>query len=94
MAGPSDRDLTLGPHRYFRTLAHGLAQKGIATLRFDVRGAGASGGDLLTTHLQDRAADACQAVQALRNQLPDAVPSVGLIGMSEGGGIGLLTTAQ
>jgi len=38
VAGPTDRDGTLGPHRYFRTLAHAPAAEGIATLRFDDRG--------------------------------------------------------
>ncbi len=36
-SGPNDRDETIGPNKPFRDIAEGLAQKGIATLRFDKR---------------------------------------------------------
>jgi fermentation-respiration switch protein FrsA (DUF1100 family) len=36
-SGPNDRDETLGPNRIFRDLAEGLADRGIASLRFDKR---------------------------------------------------------
>jgi dienelactone hydrolase len=36
-AGPQDRDATLGPNRIFRDLAEGLANRGIAVLRYDKR---------------------------------------------------------
>lgn len=36
-SGPNDRDETLGPNRFFRDLAHGLASRGIAVLRYDKR---------------------------------------------------------
>lgn len=36
-SGPSDRDETTGPNRPFRTIAHALARRGIATLRYDKR---------------------------------------------------------
>jgi fermentation-respiration switch protein FrsA (DUF1100 family) len=36
-SGPQDRDSTLGPNRPFRDLAHGLAERGIAVLRFEKR---------------------------------------------------------
>jgi len=34
-SGPNDRDETMGPNKPFRDLAHGLAQKGLASLRLD-----------------------------------------------------------
>jgi dienelactone hydrolase len=36
-SGPNDRDETIGPNKPFRDLAWGLAQRGVATLRFDKR---------------------------------------------------------
>lgn len=36
-SGPQDRDETIGPNKPFRDLAHGLASKGIAVLRYEKR---------------------------------------------------------
>lgn len=36
-SGPNDRDGTLGPNRPFRDLAHGLASRGVAVLRYEKR---------------------------------------------------------
>lgn len=36
-SGPNDRDETVGPNKPFRDIAMGLAQKGIATFRYDKR---------------------------------------------------------
>ena len=36
-SGPNDRDETIGPNKPFRDLAHGLAEHGIASLRYDKR---------------------------------------------------------
>lgn len=36
-SGPHDRDETLGPNKPFRDLAHGLASRGIAVLRYEKR---------------------------------------------------------
>ena len=36
-SGPQDRDETFGPNKPFRDLAWGLAERGIATLRYDKR---------------------------------------------------------
>jgi dienelactone hydrolase len=36
-SGPQDRDETIGPNKPFRDLAWGLAERGIATLRYDKR---------------------------------------------------------
>lgn len=36
-SGPHDRDETIGPNKPFRDLANGLAEKGIAVLRYDKR---------------------------------------------------------
>ncbi|HWJ21094.1 MAG TPA: alpha/beta fold hydrolase [Gemmatimonadaceae bacterium] len=36
-SGPADRDLSVGPNKVFREIAWGLAQRGVAVLRFDKR---------------------------------------------------------
>jgi dienelactone hydrolase len=36
-SGPNDRDETIGPNKPFRDLAWGLAERGVATLRYDKR---------------------------------------------------------
>lgn len=36
-SGPNDRDETIGPNKPFRDLAHGLASRGIAVLRYEKR---------------------------------------------------------
>lgn len=36
-SGPNDRDESLGPSKPFRDLAHGLASRGVAVLRYDKR---------------------------------------------------------
>ena len=36
-SGPNNRDQTIGPNKPFRDLAHGLAEMGIATIRYDKR---------------------------------------------------------
>src|ERR1051326_6514503 len=36
-SGPNDRDETIGPNKVFADLAHGLAEQGIASLRYDKR---------------------------------------------------------
>lgn len=36
-SGPNDRDETLGPNKPFRDIAWGLAERGVATLRYDKR---------------------------------------------------------
>lgn len=36
-SGPNDRDETIGPNKPFRDLAHGLAERGIASVRYDKR---------------------------------------------------------
>ncbi|GHH31442.1 alpha/beta hydrolase [Lentzea cavernae] len=67
----------LGP-----VLAESLARRGIASVRYDRRGVGASSGDWLTTGFADNREDAVAAVDALTAR-PD-IGRVGVIGHSEG----------
>ncbi len=76
----------------FRDLAWGLAQKGIASLRYDKRGTGQSSGDWHRASLQDLVQDARAAVQFVL-RLPEAGP-VFLLGHSEGGIIAPMVAVQ
>lgn len=91
VAGPTDRDLSLGNHKYYKVLADGLAKKGIASIRYDDRGVGQSEGEFLEANLQDRTKDACKAMKFLRSELSD-IKYFGFIGMSEGAGISILAS--
>lgn len=75
-------------HRRFplgisRNLAHDLARRGLASLRYDKRGVGESGGEFLKTGFHDNTADAEAALAELRRLVPGLPLFV--VGHSEGG---------
>lgn len=85
-SGDIDRDsdhrkLALG---VTRELAVALAGAGLASLRYDKRGVGASGGTYMTTTFADALADASAALTALREQPAVDADRVLVIGHSEG----------
>ncbi len=92
VAGPDERDMRVGPHRLFGELAERMGAAGIASLRVDDRGVGGSGGDWVTTSFPDRVADACRAAAELQTRFPRT--KIGLVGMSEGGGLALHAAAS
>jgi uncharacterized protein len=67
-----------------RELASALAGAGIASLRYDKRGVGASGGEFLTTTFNDARQDAVDALAALRRHRAVDPARVLVIGHSEG----------
>jgi hypothetical protein len=85
-SGPLDRD---GNHKRLRLdisrqLAAALHDAGIASLRYDRRGVGASAGTFLAAGLHDNVADARAALEALRGR-PGVDPRrVFVLGHSEG----------
>jgi uncharacterized protein len=85
-SGPLDRD---GNHRRLRLdisrqLASALRAAGVASLRYDKRGVGASEGRFLATGLHDNVADARAALDTLRGH-PGVDPArVFVLGHSEG----------
>ncbi|SEF38222.1 hypothetical protein SAMN05421837_11956 [Amycolatopsis pretoriensis] len=83
-SGKLDRDSNAGRLRMDlgRPLAATLARHGIASLRYDRRGVGATPGDWHTVGFLDNRADAAAALQALRAH--PQVRSVGVLGHSEG----------
>lgn len=93
-SGPQDRDETLLGHKPFLVLADALTRAGIAVLRYDDRGVGASTGDFAASTTDDFVNDAEAALKALAVQ-PNIDPKrVGIIGHSEGGLIAPMVAAR
>lgn len=85
-SGPLDRDGDVRGARLgiSRDLARVLAQRGVASLRYDRRGVGASQGDFLAAGLHDNLADARAMWAWLRARTEVRHGATTLIGHSEG----------
>jgi dipeptidyl aminopeptidase/acylaminoacyl peptidase len=86
-SGAQDRDAgipVVPGYRFFRQVADTLGRRGIAVLRLDDRGWGASGGDVSTATTEDLAADVRAAVEWLRTRAEVDPARVALAGHSEG----------
>ena len=87
-SGPEGRDENAGGHLVFVVLADHLLRQGVAVLRYDKRGVGASTGDFDKATFDDLVSDAAAAFRYLKSR-PEVDPHrVGVIGHSEGGSIG------
>lgn len=84
-SGAQNRDSEVLNHRPFLIWADHLTRQGIAVLRFDERGVGASEGDFAKATSEDFAADIKAAVQFIKQQKAFKKSQLGLIGHSEGG---------
>ena len=93
-SGPNTRDEEAFGHKIFLVLADHLSRHGIAVLRYDKRGIGASGGNYKAATTFDFAADACAAVSYLRTRSEIDQHQIGMIGHSEGGLIAPLAAAR
>ncbi|RMG46776.1 MAG: alpha/beta hydrolase [Acidobacteria bacterium] len=93
-SGPQDRDETVFGHRPFLVLSDALTRRGIAVLRFDDRGVGASTGDFAAATSEDFARDAAAAVAFLRGQKTIDPARIGLVGHSEGALVAAMTAAE
>lgn len=93
VAGPNDRDLTYRGHKGFAVIADALARCGVATLRLDDRGVGASSGAWLEAPYDRLVSDALEARAMLGRDARIDGRRVGLAGLSEGGAIALLGAA-
>jgi dipeptidyl aminopeptidase/acylaminoacyl peptidase len=82
------------PYRPFMQIAGRLAACGVATLRLDDRGAGASAGDARAATLQDTAADARAALAFLRGRAGIDGRRLALLGHSYGGVVAPLVAAD
>jgi len=83
-SGPQNRDETVAGHQIFAVIADRLTRAGIAVLRYDKRGVGASKGSYAQATGADFTADAEAAEAFLRGQPGIAKDRIGLIGHSEG----------
>jgi dipeptidyl aminopeptidase/acylaminoacyl peptidase len=85
-SGPQDRDEFIGlpEYRPFRQLADSLARRGIATLRMDDRGTGASTGAFKGATSADFAEDARAGLAYLRTRPEINARALGVVGHSEG----------
>ena len=87
-SGAQDRDETLLGHKPFAVIADHLTRNGIAVLRYDDRGVGASTGDYNAATSADLATDANAAARYLMTRDDIDPMSIGFVGHSEGGMIG------
>lgn len=85
-SGPLDRDGNTARLRMDlgAPLAAALAAKGIATLRYDRRGAGGTPGDWRATGFTDNRRDAAAALSALAERPDIQADAIGVLGHSEG----------
>ncbi|SCK38815.1 hypothetical protein B046DRAFT_03553 [Streptomyces sp. LamerLS-316] len=85
-SGPLDRDGNTPklPMNLGRPVADTLAARGIATLRYDRRGNGATPGDWRAAGFTDNRRDAAAAVRALSARADVRADAIGVIGHSEG----------
>jgi fermentation-respiration switch protein FrsA (DUF1100 family) len=84
-SGPQNRNNETYDHRTFLVLADHLTRAGIAVLRSDDRGVGASAGVFEQATTEDFASDAAAALAFLRTRSEVRREAVGLLGLSEGG---------
>ena len=91
-SGTQNRDEEVFEHKPFAVIADWLARNGIASLRYDDRGAGGSTGPLEGITTENNAADAKAAVEFIRNQ--KKFGKVGVLGHSEGGTIALMLAGE
>lgn len=84
-SGPQDRDETILDHKPFAVIADHLSRKGIAVLRYDERGVGASSGEFSGATSADLATDVEAAIARLKRRKDIDPGKIILAGHSEGG---------
>ena len=91
-SGLQNRDEEIAGHKPFAVLAHHLALKGIASLRYDDRGFGKSTGDTEHATPETFASDARAAIDMLGKN--KEFGPVGILGHSEGGTIAMMIASE
>lgn len=93
-SGPQDRDEALMGHRPFWVIADHFSRAGVAVLRVDDRGVGASTGSIRTSTSEDFAGDVLAGVEFLKTRTDIDPKHIGLVGHSEGGLIAPIVAAK
>jgi pimeloyl-ACP methyl ester carboxylesterase len=90
-SGPLDRDSNMPEQKLdiANALSSALAARGVASLRYDKRGVGESGGDYLVTGFDQETRDAEAALSALRGARPIDEERLIVIGHSAGATIAI-----
>ena len=91
-SGLQNRNEELFGHKPFLVIADYLARRGIATLRYDDRGAGASKGDAANATTEDFMEDAIAGLNMLKDTRKFNI--IGVIGHSEGGEIAFMLASR
>jgi len=87
-SGPHDLDETIGPNKPFKDLAHGLAARGVAAVRYEKRTRAHSeklAANMRFTVDDETIADAASAVRALKGVKEIAADRIFVVGHSLGG---------
>ena len=90
-SGLQNRDEELMGHKPFLVIADYLARQGIASLRYDDRGFGASTGDATKATTADFAEDAASGLAFLRAR---GFTKIGILGLSEGASIAFMLAGK
>lgn len=93
-SGPQDRNEELMGHKPFLVLADDLTKRGIAVLRVDDRGVGASTGSRDGATSEDFADDALAGVAFLKTRSDIDGRRIGLVGHSEGAMVAALAAVK
>jgi pimeloyl-ACP methyl ester carboxylesterase len=93
-SGAQDRDEAIAGHRPFWILADYLTRRGIAVLRCDDRGVGASEGDYASATIDDLASDVRAAIGYIKTRKRFAAARLGIVGHSQGGMVALMLAAR
>ena len=91
-SGQQNRDEEVLGHQPFLVIADYLAKQGIATLRYDDRGVGASTGEVANATTHDFMGDALAALDYVRST--GKFGKCGVLGHSEGGTIAMMIAAR
>ncbi len=94
---PVDQDCSYsgGRYKFFKIIAEALAERGIATLRYDSPGTGGStGGDWNQRTIEDRAEEVSAGIQFLEKDKRVDAKRIGLLGHSEGTDVALIAAEK